>query len=143
MNSAQSSTPGTPGRVVVTGAGTGIGRATALAFAAQGASVIAVGRRPPPLAETAAAADPGGTGRIVPFAADLTEDGELLGAPPSAGALRIARGRLAVLDARIAAQTAARQRLARALDGAAEGAPEQPEHAQGANSGNTLGSRDY
>lgn len=80
-STAQSSTTATAttptaGRVVVvTGAGTGIGRATALAFAAEGASVIAVGRRPEPLAETAAAADPGGTGRIVPFPADLTEDG--------------------------------------------------------------------
>ncbi|MFF0743552.1 SDR family NAD(P)-dependent oxidoreductase [Streptomyces sp. NPDC004111] len=90
MNSAQSSTPvpavtptaptaptgpGEAARVVVvTGAGTGIGRATALAFAAEGASVIAVGRRPRPLAETAAAA-PHGTGRVLPFPADLTEDG--------------------------------------------------------------------
>ncbi|MGW4646304.1 SDR family NAD(P)-dependent oxidoreductase [Kitasatospora sp. NPDC004289] len=39
--------------VVVTGAGTGIGRATARAFAAEGARVLAVGRRAEPLAETA------------------------------------------------------------------------------------------
>lgn len=57
--------------VVVTGAGTGIGRATARAFAAEGARVVAVGRRSGPLAETAA-----GHERITPLAADITaEDG--------------------------------------------------------------------
>ncbi|WP_030612943.1 SDR family NAD(P)-dependent oxidoreductase [Streptomyces sclerotialus] len=56
--------------VVVTGAGTGIGRATARAFAAAGARVVAVGRRPEPLAE-AAAGSPG----ITPYAADITADG--------------------------------------------------------------------
>jgi NAD(P)-dependent dehydrogenase (short-subunit alcohol dehydrogenase family) len=40
--------------VLVTGAGTGIGRATAHAFADEGAHVVAVGRREAPLAETAA-----------------------------------------------------------------------------------------
>ncbi|WP_167474742.1 SDR family NAD(P)-dependent oxidoreductase [Nocardia arthritidis] len=41
--------------VVVTGGGTGIGRAAALAFAEQGAaSVLVTGRRPEPLAEVAA-----------------------------------------------------------------------------------------
>ncbi len=57
--------------VVVTGAGTGIGRATARAFAAEGARVIVVGRRGVPLGETAA-----GDERIVPLAADVTGDGE-------------------------------------------------------------------
>ncbi len=41
--------------VVVTGGGTGIGRATALAFAEQGAAVLVTGRRKERLAETAAA----------------------------------------------------------------------------------------
>ncbi|WP_329417987.1 SDR family oxidoreductase (plasmid) [Streptomyces sp. NBC_00704] len=57
--------------VAVTGAGTGIGRATARAFAAEGARVIVIGRRSEPLAETAAGHD-----RITPLPADITaEDG--------------------------------------------------------------------
>ncbi|WP_309485860.1 SDR family NAD(P)-dependent oxidoreductase, partial [Marinitenerispora sediminis] len=53
--------------VVVTGAGSGIGRATAHACADAGARVLAVGRRTAPLAETA-----GGRPGIRPFAADVT-----------------------------------------------------------------------
>ncbi|MFB6822862.1 SDR family NAD(P)-dependent oxidoreductase [Streptomyces virginiae] len=58
--------------VVVTGAGTGIGRATARAFAAEGAHVIVVGRRAAPLDETASA----DRARITPLPADITAGGE-------------------------------------------------------------------
>ncbi|MFJ5227595.1 SDR family NAD(P)-dependent oxidoreductase [Streptomyces sp. NPDC088400] len=57
--------------VVITGAGTGIGRATARAFAAEGARVVVVGRRIEPLVETA-----DGHERITPLSADITGDGE-------------------------------------------------------------------
>ncbi|MFD7323576.1 SDR family NAD(P)-dependent oxidoreductase [Streptomyces sp. NPDC059875] len=56
--------------IVVTGAGTGIGRATARAFAAGGATVVAVGRRAAPLEETAEG-HPG----IRPLVADITAEG--------------------------------------------------------------------
>ncbi|MFF8728237.1 MerR family transcriptional regulator [Streptomyces sp. NPDC015171] len=47
-------------------------------------------------------------------------DGDVTAGPPSAEGLRVARDRLAVLDARIAAQTALRDRLATALREAGE-----------------------
>ncbi|WP_406637771.1 SDR family NAD(P)-dependent oxidoreductase [Amycolatopsis sp. WGS_07] len=56
--------------VVVTGAGSGIGRAAALAFAQAGAHVLGVGRRQEALAETARQ-HPG----IAVFAADICADG--------------------------------------------------------------------
>ncbi|MBQ1163207.1 SDR family oxidoreductase [Streptomyces sp. A73] len=68
---AESTASPQPRTVVVTGAGTGIGRATARAFAAQGAHVLAVGRRTAPLQETAAEPGPGA---ITPFAADVTDE---------------------------------------------------------------------
>ncbi len=57
---------------IVTGAGTGIGRAIALAFADAGMSVICAGRRRQPLDETAALiADSGGDALVIP--ADITD----------------------------------------------------------------------
>ncbi|GGV64849.1 ketoreductase [Streptomyces longisporoflavus] len=55
--------------VVITGGGTGIGRAAAHAFAAEGARVMVVGRRTAVLAETAR----GHAGSIHPFGADLSD----------------------------------------------------------------------
>ncbi|MFJ8593658.1 SDR family NAD(P)-dependent oxidoreductase [Streptomyces sp. NPDC093598] len=60
--------PATRRTVVVTGAGTGIGRATAHAFADEGAHVVAVGRREAPLVETAAY----DTSLISPLVADIS-----------------------------------------------------------------------
>ncbi|MFD0152459.1 SDR family NAD(P)-dependent oxidoreductase [Streptomyces sp. NPDC055721] len=80
----------TPTRVVVvTGAGTGIGRATARAFAGQGTTVVAVGRRKEPLRE-AAERHPG----IHPFVADVTAEGA---AEEIVEAAVTAHGRLDVL----------------------------------------------
>ncbi|MEU3523869.1 MerR family transcriptional regulator [Streptomyces sp. NPDC038707] len=50
-------------------------------------------------------------------------DGDITAGPASAKALRVARDRLAVLDARIAAQTELRNRLATALREAGAGVP--------------------
>jgi NAD(P)-dependent dehydrogenase (short-subunit alcohol dehydrogenase family) len=61
---------------VVTGAGSGIGRATARAFAAAGASVVAVDLRPDRADETVAEIA-GAGGRAVAAAADVSTDGSL------------------------------------------------------------------
>ncbi|MFH8366834.1 SDR family NAD(P)-dependent oxidoreductase [Streptomyces sp. NPDC018031] len=70
VHPADGGTPTLHGKVaVVTGAGTGIGLATARALGAAGAHVVAVGRRREPLER--AAAHPG----IHPLPADITADG--------------------------------------------------------------------
>ena len=51
---------------LVTGAGTGIGRAAAVALMEEGYSVVLSGRRRPPLEETVAAGPPGGRALVVP-----------------------------------------------------------------------------
>ncbi|MDX3235222.1 SDR family NAD(P)-dependent oxidoreductase [Streptomyces sp. ME03-5709C] len=71
MTGMNSTAPQSSRIVAVTGAGTGIGRATARAFAAEGAHVVAIGRRGEPLKETAAGHD-----RIMPLPADITAEGE-------------------------------------------------------------------
>lgn len=58
---------------VITGAGTGLGRAAAIAFSAEGADVVLVGRRLGKLEETAAAIrEAGGTGRTIVMQADVS-----------------------------------------------------------------------
>jgi len=61
---------------VITGAGSGIGRALAVALAAQGVNLHLVGRRAEALAETAAYAQAAGVS-IQPHLADLADDGQL------------------------------------------------------------------
>lgn len=57
---------------VVTGAGSGVGRAIALKFAAAGWNVALVGRRQAPLDETAALLDPAAQARIAVMACDVS-----------------------------------------------------------------------
>ncbi|QHT62664.1 SDR family oxidoreductase [Paenibacillus lycopersici] len=64
------------GRVaVITGSGSGLGRATAIDFAAEGAHVALIGRRPDKLESTAAAIRAaGGAGRALVVQADVTSE---------------------------------------------------------------------
>ena len=57
---------------IVTGAGSGIGRATALRLVSEGAHVLAVDRRPEGVEETARMAG-NGPGRIIAEGRDITE----------------------------------------------------------------------
>jgi NAD(P)-dependent dehydrogenase (short-subunit alcohol dehydrogenase family) len=59
-----------PKVAIVTGGGSGIGRASALALARNGFAVVITGRRREPLEETARAA---GEAQIVPFPADVSD----------------------------------------------------------------------
>jgi citronellol/citronellal dehydrogenase len=59
---------------IVTGGGSGLGRASALELAALGAEVVVCGRREEPLAETVARAD---GGRVEPRACDVREEAQV------------------------------------------------------------------
>ena len=60
--------------VVITGASSGNGRATALAFAREGASVVLAARREQPLLEAAAECEAQG-GRALAVPTDVTDEG--------------------------------------------------------------------
>jgi NAD(P)-dependent dehydrogenase (short-subunit alcohol dehydrogenase family) len=60
------------GIAVITGAGSGVGRAIALKFAAEGWNVALVGRRAETLAETAALAGPAAGSRVALFPCDVS-----------------------------------------------------------------------
>jgi NAD(P)-dependent dehydrogenase (short-subunit alcohol dehydrogenase family) len=57
---------------VVTGGGSGIGRASALVLARNGYSVVVAGRRQEPLEETARVGSEGGETRVVPIVTDVS-----------------------------------------------------------------------
>jgi NAD(P)-dependent dehydrogenase (short-subunit alcohol dehydrogenase family) len=59
--------------VVVTGAGSGVGRAIVLRFASEGWNVALVSRRREPLLETIALAQPSAPGRLAEFPCDVSD----------------------------------------------------------------------
>ncbi len=63
-------------RAIVTGAGSGIGRASAKLFAAEGAAVMAVDKTPPAVEETAAEIKAAG-GKVVAIAADAGAEADV------------------------------------------------------------------
>jgi NAD(P)-dependent dehydrogenase (short-subunit alcohol dehydrogenase family) len=74
-------------RVIVTGGASGIGRATALRLAAEGAHVVAADVNEAPLAEVAGSSD-AAPGRITPLVADVSSE---------AGVVRLVEGSIEVL----------------------------------------------
>ncbi len=63
---------------LVTGGGTGIGRATALVFAREGAKVVVTGRRKGPLEETVSAVEAAG-GKAIMVEGDVSKAGDATG----------------------------------------------------------------
>ena len=61
---------------IVTGGGTGIGRASALALGRDGYSVVIAGRRPGPLEQTTSAATAEGS-QLVSVVADVTDPADV------------------------------------------------------------------
>lgn len=62
---------------VITGAGSGVGRAIALRFASEGWNVALISRHLDPLMETLALADPDARDRLAPFPCDVSEAAEV------------------------------------------------------------------